>query len=800
MPAPWTAKGSKGPPLVIMDEFLILDSQDPALATKNKRVRLDTVQANLVTNVAGNNHNITGLNLLSVTIPVDSIVDGLTVSNVDGSFAFGNGTTNMNEFLARLNVTTAGNTGSYTTNVTTPVANDAGTTPLTILNLAQTGPIGAIATRPLWEIQNNGASQVVVAANGTWDFQANSLTDLSDPTNAQDAATKNYVDGLTLGLSWNQPVRVASTANISLSGVNPGLVDDVALVDGNRILLKEQSAPIENGIYLTVTATDTATWIRTVDMITTSNAQGAAMFVIEGTANGSATFVQTLTPAIVDTNTLSFETITVAGTGLTQAGNSIALDTPVTVGRGGTGSMSFTTGGLLLGGATLSDTGVLPAGNILIGSGSGAPTSLNVGTDETAITMLGTVTAGTWTGTTIAVANGGTGVTMSTGTGSVVLNNTPTFITPALGTPTGNASNLTNIPMGNASGTLAVANGGTGVTMSTGSDSVVLSNTPTLTTPTIASFTNATHDHSNNAGGGTFASTNLSDTANIAYLNTANVFQDFTQTFTDNSITIQSPNGLTPTTLVNSQQTVARTLTIPILGGNRDIVVTGNSSQITIGTEVTGASTALSDSSALARIATANSWGAVNQNISSGGTWQEGGANISPIGLQEISFDALDLLATTTAGAVSGTAELTLKQIDHFVFVDGSTTNVTLKVKLPNNFNNGTIQVRLYWYVNAATAGDVQWEVKGVALGNGNLFSTAFGTPIPYTDSGVSTTDAIVVGGLSGAVTIGNTPADNDSIYINIARLGGDVLDTLTDSVRLISGKIQYTTDAATAT
>ena len=76
-----------------------------------------------------------------------------------------------------------------------------------------------------------------------------------------------------------------------------------------------------------------------------------------------------------------------------------------------------------------------------------------------------------------------------------------------------------------ATGILPVANGGTGVTTSTGTTSVVLSDSPTIVTPTIASFTNATHNHQTSGGGGLLLSTSaLSDTANIAYLNTANDF------------------------------------------------------------------------------------------------------------------------------------------------------------------------------------------------------------------------------------------------------------------------------------
>ncbi len=95
--------------------------------------------------------------------------------------------------------------------------------------------------------------------------------------------------------------------------------------------------------------------------------------------------------------------------------------------------------------------------------------------------------------------------------------------------------------------------------------------------------------------------TQLADATNFVLINQANIFGDFDQTFKDNRIVIESPNGLTPTTIANLQQTLARTLSIPILTGNRSIVVTTEASQIALGTEVTGASTDLSDSTNLAR-------------------------------------------------------------------------------------------------------------------------------------------------------------------------------------------------------
>jgi hypothetical protein len=127
---------------------------------------------------------------------------------------------------------------------------------------------------------------------------------------------------------------------------------------------------------------------------------------------------------------------------------------------------------------------------------------------------------------TLPVANGGTGVTTSTGSGNVVLSTSPTLVTPVLGTPSsGNLSNCTSYPTSQltgtinltsqVTGTLPVANGGTGVTTSTGSGNNVLSTSPTLVTPALGT------PSSGNLANCTFPTLNQSTTGNAATATTA---------------------------------------------------------------------------------------------------------------------------------------------------------------------------------------------------------------------------------------------------------------------------------------
>ena len=113
------------------------------------------------------------------------------------------------------------------------------------------------------------------------------------------------------------------------------------------------------------------------------------------------------------------------------------------------------------------------AGNINVSSFSGGTTGLTPNTATTgAVTLAGT----------LAVANGGTGVTTSTGSGSTVLSTSPTLVTPILGTPTSaTLTNATGLPLTTGvTGVLPAANGGTSFSTYATGDVIYASATNTL--------------------------------------------------------------------------------------------------------------------------------------------------------------------------------------------------------------------------------------------------------------------------------------------------------------------------------
>lgn len=169
-------------------------------------------------------------------------------------------------------------------------------------------------------LDQHAAPTSAVAMNGQ------RLTNLGAPTAASDAATRQYVDDTVAGLSWKDEVRVATVVagTLATSFANGQTIDGVLLATGDRILIKNQAAASENGIYV-VNASGAPT--RSSDAQSSAALLGAAVYVVSGTANNATRWVNNNTGAITigttDITWVQFgagSTYT-AGNGLTLSGN-----------------------------------------------------------------------------------------------------------------------------------------------------------------------------------------------------------------------------------------------------------------------------------------------------------------------------------------------------------------------------------------------------------------------------------------------------------------------------------------------
>lgn len=119
------------------------------------------------------------------------------------------------------------------------------------------------------------------------------VTGLAEPTQATDAATKNYVDNIVSGLSWKQAVSAMAITNIPLTGGASLEVDGVTLANGNRVLLTGQSDDSEDGIYVVSGIGSTYVLTRAADAEPYTELVGAAVFVTGGSTRGDTGWVQT---------------------------------------------------------------------------------------------------------------------------------------------------------------------------------------------------------------------------------------------------------------------------------------------------------------------------------------------------------------------------------------------------------------------------------------------------------------------------------------------------------------------------
>lgn len=258
-------------------------------------------------------------------------------------------------------------------------------------------------------------------------------------TFAQISATVPYFAGTGLNLS---PATTFNISNVGTAGTY-GSASNVPVFITNA-----------QGQVTSVTNTGIA--------ITSSAVSGLAASATTDTTNAT-----NITNGTLPVARLSGSYTGITGVGALAAGSLATGFTAVSVPLGGTGFSSYAVGDLIYADTTTSFAKLadVAVGNALISGGVGSAPS------------YGKIGLATHVDGTLPVANGGTGVTSSTGTGSVVLSDSPTLVTPLLGTPTsGDLANCTFPTLNqnttgtasNVTGVVAVLNGGTGSSTAAG--------------------------------------------------------------------------------------------------------------------------------------------------------------------------------------------------------------------------------------------------------------------------------------------------------------------------------------------
>jgi hypothetical protein len=251
---------------------------------------------------------------------------------------------------------------------TSSVSNNVGITLNTpgsiIFNLPDaSGTVRGILSTDDWGRFNGMLSREGGSMTGNITMTGTStITGVPNPVNDSDVANKGYVLSLVNGLQWKVTVKLATLSSSTLTGYPT--IDGVTVVSGDRILVKDQDNPTENGIYI---ATSTA-WIRAGDAATGTALVSAAVAVSSGNTNANKAFVQTTAgPITLGSSAVNFvlflNTTYSEGSGIKITGTTISSKLAL-----GDGTGQSVIGGAGSGNLTLISNDTLHNGKVVFGA------------------------------------------------------------------------------------------------------------------------------------------------------------------------------------------------------------------------------------------------------------------------------------------------------------------------------------------------------------------------------------------------------------------------------------------------
>jgi microcystin-dependent protein len=335
-------------------------------------------------------------------------------------------------------------------------------------------------------ITNSTINSTTIGATTPSTAAFTTATMTNQPVGNLDLCNKTYVDAAIVGLSWKQPVRAATTANITLSGAQT--IDTVAVVDGDRVLVKDQTAQADNGIYIVGTP-----WTRSPDADTYDEMISAMVFVESGGQAGAAFYCPIQPGGTLGVTAITWSNFSVAGTYFAGTGLSLAANT-----------------------FSITNTTVTPAS---YGSASAVPTftvnaqgqltaaaDANIAIAGSAITS-GTIDSGRLSGSYSGITGVGTltNLTVSNPITGSITGNAGTATTATTAT---SATTATNIAGGAAASIPVQTGAGTTSFLAVGTNGQVLTiagGVPSYATPTTGTVTSVT-------GTGTVSGISLSGT------------------------------------------------------------------------------------------------------------------------------------------------------------------------------------------------------------------------------------------------------------------------------------------------